>query len=148
LPGATVPRAVRAIYCAAGDGYVALTTDVSMLEEFLRSAQNPPKPLNGTAGLVDAAQHVGGTGGGLFGYQNQRETMRAAFKSLKNSSDNAAALGSFSALPKNVRDWADFSLLPDYDQVSKYFSFSVYGGSATADGLSFKFFALRPPQLN
>ena len=148
LPGATVPMAVRAIYCAAGYGYIAITTDVSMLEEYLRSAQNPPKPLNGTAGLVDAAQHVGGVGGGLFGYQNQRETMRAAFKSLKNAPDNAAALGSFSALPKSVRDWADFSLLPDYDQVSKYFSFSVYVGSTTADGLAFKFFNPRPQQMN
>jgi hypothetical protein len=148
LPRATASAATRAIYCAAGDGYIALTTDVSMLEEFLRSAQNPPKPLNGTAGLVDAAQHVGGTGGGLFGYQNQRETMRAAFKMLKNSSDNAAALGLFSALPKSFRDWADFSLLPDYDQVSKYFSFSVYGGSTTADGLTFKFFSPRPQQMN
>jgi len=50
--------------------------------------------------------------------------------------------------PKSFRDWMDFSLLPDYDQVSKYFYFSVYGGGATADGLSFKVFAPRPPQLN
>ena len=119
-----------------------------MLEEFLRSAQNPPKPLNGTVGLVDAAQHVGGTGGGMFGYQDQRETMRAAFKSLKNSTGSAGGLGSISSLPKNVLDWADFSLLPDYDQVSKYFSFSVYGGSTSADGLTFKFFSPRPPQMN
>ncbi|HEY1718829.1 MAG TPA: hypothetical protein VGH42_11140 [Verrucomicrobiae bacterium] len=152
LPGAGAPApAARAIYCAAGDGYVALTTDVSMLEEYLRGVEKPPKPLNGTAGLVDAAQRVGGTGGGLFGYQDQRETMRAAFKSLKNSTGGAGGLGSISAisaLPKSFRDWADFSLLPDYDRVSKYFFFSVYGGSATADGLSFKFFAPRPPQLN
>ena len=146
LPGAPAPA--RAIYCATGDGYVALTSDVSMLEEFLRSAQNPPKPLNGNAGLVDAAQRVGGTGGGLFGYQNQRETMRAAFKSLKNSPGNAAGLGLFSALPKNFLGWADFSLLPDYDQVAKYFSISVFSGSATADGLNFKFFSPRPPQMN
>lgn len=147
MPGAPAP-ATRAIYCAAGGGYVALTTDASMLEEYLRSTDKPPKPLNGTAGLVNAAQHVGGAGGGLFGYQNQRETMRAAFKSLKNSTDSAGGLDSISTLPKSFRDWADFSLLPDYDQVSKYFSFSVYGGSATVDGLSFKAFTPRPPQLN
>ena len=51
------------------------------------------------------------------------------------------------ALPKAVHDWVDFSLLPDYDQVSKYFYFSVYAGSTTADGLSFKAFAPRPPQM-
>jgi hypothetical protein len=52
------------------------------------------------------------------------------------------------ALPKNFSDWMDFSLLPDYDLVSKYFYFSVFNGSAMADGLSFKVFAPRPPQMN
>jgi hypothetical protein len=47
-----------------------------------------------------------------------------------------------------LRDWMDFSLLPDYDQVSKYFYFSVYAGATTTDGISFKAFAPRPPQLN
>jgi hypothetical protein len=42
----------------------------------------------------------------------------------------------------------DFSLLPDYDQVSKYFFISVFNGSATADGISFKAFSPRPPGLN
>jgi hypothetical protein len=46
------------------------------------------------------------------------------------------------------RDWADFSLLPDYDAVSKYFYLSVFGGSANADGLTLKVFAPRPPQLD
>jgi len=66
---------------------------------------------------------------------------------LKGQSDNAAGLGSMAALPKSFRDWMDFSLLPDYDQVSKYFFFSVFGGSTTVDGISFKAFAPRPPLL-
>ena len=41
----------------------------------------------------------------------------------------------------------DFSLLPDYDKVAKYFYFTVYSGDADMDGLSFKFFSPRPPQL-
>jgi hypothetical protein len=138
------------LYITSGGGYVALSTDVSTLEEYLRSGEKPPKPLSGAPGLVDAAQHVGGTGGGLFGYQNQRETLRYLFKTLKNqaASDNGGGLSSVAALPKAVRDWLDFSLLPDYDQVSKYFYISVYAGSTTADGLSFKAFAPRPPGVN
>jgi hypothetical protein len=146
--GLPAAPARRSLYCAASGGYVALTTDASMLEEYIRGADKPPKPLNGIPGLVDAAQHVGGTGSGIFGYQNQRETMRAAFKSLKDSSGGAGGLGSLNSIPKNFRDWVDFSLLPDYDRVSRYFSFSIYSGSATADGLAFKFFAPRPLQLN
>jgi hypothetical protein len=71
--------------------------------------------------------------------------MRAAFKLIKISSAGDSAL---KALPPAFRDWADFSLLPDYDAVSKYFYLSVFGGSANADGLTLKVYAPRPPQLN
>ncbi len=147
LPGAAAPT--RSLYITSSSGYVALGTDVSTLEEYLRSGEKPPKPLSGTPGLVDAAQHVGGAGSGLFGYQNQREVLRSLFKTLKNqsSTDSGGGMNPMAALPKAVRDWLDFSLLPDYDQVSKYFYFSVYAGSTTADGLSFKAFAPRPPQM-
>ena len=125
------------------------------MKTFLRSADSKARPLRETAGLADAAQHVGGAGNGLFGYENQRETMRALFTALKNSpADNGSQerqrvrIPAFRRTGKIFGDWMDFSLLPDYDQVSKYFYFSVYGGSATADGLSFKVFAPRPPQLN
>jgi len=144
------PAPAGSIYYTTSDGYIAVSKDSSILENFLRSAANPVKPLSATAGLVDAAQHVGGAGSGLFGYQNQRETMRYAFEGLKKSTANPAAQSLaeqsnlFSALYKS----ADFTLLPDYDKVSKYFNFSVFGGSANADGISYKVFAPRPPQLN
>jgi hypothetical protein len=147
--GAAAAASTRSIYISSSSGYVALSTDVSTLEEYLRSGEKPPKPLSGTPGLIDAAQQVGGVGGGLFGYQNQREVLRVLFKTLKNqdSSGGAGGLNPMAALPKAVQDWLDFSLLPDYDQVSKYFYFSVYAGNTTADGLSFKAFAPRPPQM-
>ena len=147
--------APRSLYCVSSGGYVALTTDVSMIETFLRSADSKAKPLRETAGFTDAAQHVGGAGNGLFAYQNQRETMRMAFTALKNSSTDSPSSGganAFSGLPfaspeKIFGGWLDFSLLPEYDKVSKYFYFSVTSGNVTADGFSFKIFAPRPPQL-
>ena len=144
LPGAEAPVS-RSLYCAASGGYVAVTSDVSMLEEYLRSNAGQARPLRDTVGLAEAAQRVGGAGNGVFSYQNQRETMRAAFSLLKRSAANDTAMRIF---PQSFRDWMDFSLLPDYDQVSKYFYFSVYGGGATADGLSLQAFAPRPPQMN
>jgi len=142
---AAVPA--QSLYITSSGGYVALSTDVSTLEEYLRSGEKPPKPLSGTPGLIDAAQRVGGVGGGLFGYQNQREVLRSLFKTLKNQPAGGGDLNPMAALPKSVSDWLDFSLLPDYDQVSKYFYFSVFAGNTTADGLSFKVFAPRPPQM-
>jgi len=155
LPNRTVqfgvaPPPAGSLYFTTSGGYVAISKDSSILENFLRSAANPGRPLSATAGLIDAAQHVGGAGGGLFGFQNQRETMRFTFEGLKNSaaSPAAQALVSQSNLFGLLYKSADFSLLPDYDQVEKYFYFSVFGGSSSAEGISFKFFAPRPPQLN
>lgn len=147
MAGAPTPQ--KFLYCAASDGYVALTTDIPMMEEFLRSASTPPKPLTGVPGLIDAAQNVGGARSGLFGYDNQREMLRPLFKTLKDqSSADPAGAGVMPLLPQQLRNWMDFSLLPDYDEVSKYFNFSVYAGSATVDGISIKTFAPRPPELN
>jgi hypothetical protein len=155
--GETAPAPVqRSIYWSSANGYVAITSDVSMLEEFLRGAENHARPLSETDGLAEAAQHVGGAGSGLFGYQNQREIVRALFTALKNEpadSPQSRSLNELFGLPfaspeKSIREWMDFSLLPDFDQVSKYFYFTVYSGSTTSDNFSFKAFAPRPPQLN
>jgi hypothetical protein len=142
------PAPAHSLYLTTANGYVAMSTDTSIVENFLRNIGTPGKPLRETAGLADAAGHIGGAGGGLFGYENQREIMRSAFTLLKAQSDSPAGLGTMAALPKSFRDWMDFSLLPDYDLVSKYFYFSVFGGSTTVDGISFKVFGPRPPQLN
>ena len=45
------------------------------------------------------------------------------------------------------KDWMDFSLLPPYDKVSKYFGFDVYTVSSTPDGLLFKMYAPVPAAL-
>jgi hypothetical protein len=152
LPAVRVPNATTAspryLYLANSGGYVAVSTDSSILENYLRSTGAPTKPLRETAGLADAAQHIGGMGTGLFGFENQKEIMRSAFTLLKNQSDSPAGLGSMAALPKDFRDWMDFSLLPDYDAVSKYFFFSVFNGATTTEGIGFKAFAPRPPGLN
>lgn len=148
LPGTTAAPA-RSLYISSTSGYVALSTDVSTLEEYLRSGEKPPKPLSGTPGLIDAAAKVGGVGGGLFGYENQNAVMRPVFKALKSQSStgSGAGMNPLAMMPQSLRDWVDFSLLPDYDEVAKYFYFSVYAGNTTADGLSLKIFAPRPPQM-
>jgi len=130
---------------SASGGYLALSADASTLEEYLRSADGKLKPLRENASLAEAMQRVGGAGGGLFGYENQRETMRVTFRAFKNASESANAT---KLLPAAVRDWVDFALLPEYEKVQKYFYVSVFSGSANADGLTLKVFTPRPPQLN
>jgi hypothetical protein len=145
----------RNLSYAAGAGYVAVSTDEAMLENFLRSSESTGKALRETAGLADAAQKIGGMNTGLFGYENSSESMRVMLETLKNDSSSVEKmLGMMPLAPrisgkdgKGLKEWLDFSLLPPFDQVSKYFYFTVYSGSASADGLSYKMFSPTPPQL-
>ena len=136
---------------AASGGYVALSTDVATLEEYLRTSETQGKALKEISGLSEAAQKVLGPGSTLFGYENQAETLRTWFEMLRKDSGAAtnatAAAGALVPGAKDLKDWVDFSLLPPFEKVSKYFYFSVYGGSSSADGLAFKVFAPVPPAV-
>lgn len=143
----------RTLHYAASGGYVALSTDVAMLEEYLRSNQG--KALRSLPGLIQAAEKVGGTGTGLFGFENQSETMRATFETLRKESGTLANLFGNSPLAGRLgmsegqnkfKDWFDFSLLPAYEKVAKYFYITVWSGSVSSEGLRFKVFAPTPPQ--
>ncbi len=144
----------RNLNFSASGGYLAFSSDVAMLEEFLRSSDTKAKALSEITGFKEAAEKVGGTGAGLFGYHNRTEEMRATFTALKNQSvtladllKNPAIAAKTPAEVKKINEWADFSLLPSYDNVSKYFYYSVYGGAFNANGFTMKFFYPTPPQL-
>jgi len=153
MGSASNPGDARSLNYAASGGYLAISTDVAMLEEFLRSSENPPKALRETAGLAAAAQKVTGPGTSWFGFENQNETMRVLLEVVKK--DPALFMNKFSPIPgmaaggtdKEAKPWIDATLLPTFDKVSKYFYFSVYGISANVEGISMKFFAPVPPQL-
>lgn len=142
---------------AASGGYLAMTTDSGMLEEYLRSSQGQEKSLRETPGLSDATQKIAGGGTSLFGYSNDGEGMRETFEAFKKNANEPGLLAAIALLAsplgldepklKEAISGADFSLLPSYDQVAKYFYFSVYAGSASPEGLNLKFFAPVPPQL-
>jgi hypothetical protein len=156
LPGPTRPSASAMLNVAASGGYVAISTDTAMLEEYLRSTDTQGKALRETVGLAEAAQKAGGMGTGWFGYENQAETMRATFDAWKRSGASSSAssaanpLASLVPMPtplKTMQEWMDFSLLPPFEKVSKYFGFSVYAVSANGEGLSYKLFSPVPPAL-
>ena len=107
-------------------------------------------------GLVEATARVGGASTGWFGYENQAETARFLFETLRQSSTPAASdtnsvaaagIPPFPATGSGFKDWLDFSLLPPFDKVAKYFHFAVYSVGANVDGLTFKMFAPVPPAL-
>jgi hypothetical protein len=145
----------RTLHYAASGGYVALTTDLALLEEYLRSNDGSGKPLRELPGLAEAAQKVGGLGTGFFTFENQRETTRAEIETLKKESGSLGLL--LGATPfgdrlgmgdgGKLKEWIDLSLLPPYEQISKYFYHTVTGGAVTPDGFSVKIFSATPPEL-
>jgi hypothetical protein len=71
MSGPSRPVAPRTLSCAASGGYVAMSTDTPLLEEYLRSSETQAKALREKPGLLEAAQKVGGMGTGHFVYENQ-----------------------------------------------------------------------------
>ena len=156
LPDAPPGSPSRAFSFAASGGYLALSSDAAVLEEYLRSSDGSGKKLRDAAGLADAMQKVGGANAGFFTYENQSESLRAALATLKSDKstlEKLFLLPSVGVKPNtkeqesSLREWLDFSLLPPYERLSRYFHFSVVGGKSTPEGISFKVFTPTPPGL-
>jgi hypothetical protein len=146
----------RSFSFSGSGGYVALSDDPGIIEEFLRSNDSKGKTLNDTPGLADAAQKVGGMGTGLFGFENQNLGMRTLLETLRQQPVTLQdILGSSSMMSgvntgdqaAQLRAWADFSLLPSYDAIAQYFYFSVFSGGFSPEGFTMNFFAPTPPKL-
>ena len=142
----------RALNLSTASGYMALSMDSAALEEFLRSGEKPGKPLRETPGLAAAMERVKGEGNSFFSYENQRESMRSGFElfklfGAKNATAPATGLLGMIIGQNFLKDWADVSLLPDYDLVAKYFNFTVSAGGATPAGLSLKIFVPASPDM-
>lgn len=99
---------------------------------------------------------MGGTGTGWLNYENQTETMRFIMEMLTQSSGgtNQPSFGDVlaSALPfalpeKKLKEWIDFSLLPSYDKIAKYYGFVVSAGQTSVNGITFRLYAPVPPEL-
>ncbi len=142
-------------YTASG-GYVAISGDESLIEEYLRSNDGRNKPLRDTVGLNDAAQKVGGMNTGFFGYENKNESMRASFEAAKRNPNKIAILPGAASLPPlgvpsgeplTMTNWFDPALLPAYERVAKYFFMDVAAVNVSPGAITFKLFSPTPPQL-
>ena len=107
------------------------------------------------AGLAEAAQQVGGLGTGWFQYENQSETIRIILETLKKDLQSLDQLfappvpapGANLAPLKALQTVMDFSLLPPFEAIAKYFGFTVTAAASTPEGLSFKSFVPAPAGL-
>lgn len=160
LPDLTGSGMPSELHLAASGGYVAIAGEAGSIEEYLRSSDTKPKPLADLPGLRDAAQKLGGTGTGLFGFQNDAEQLRPYWEAVRqdpgvffglaaaqNPMVEGALGGEQEELEQQIAEWADFSLLPEFTQVAKYFHLTVYTGRMSSAGYTLKTFTPLPPQL-
>ena len=156
MGGAPRPSTAKNLHYAAGSSYVAFSTDPAVLEEYLRSSDSQAKALRETPGLSEASQKVTGPGSNFFGYENQAESIRPVMEALRKDpsvATNMPGLSLLTGIPgmatpeAGIKEWFDFSLLPPFEKVAKYFYFSVMGSSATTDGITYRAFAPVPPAL-
>jgi hypothetical protein len=77
------------------------------------------------------------------------EALRNSASASPDSPSTAAMMLGLGSLPNasSLKDWMDFSLLPPFDKVSKYFGFNVYTLSSTPDGMLLKMYEPVPAAL-
>ncbi len=140
----------RALHYVASGGYVAFSTEASMVEEYVRSAQGGGRPLKETAGLAEAAQKVGGMSSGLLIYENQAATAKVMITALRKNPEMFDVLFSGGMVneegKKRRAEWFDFALLPEFSAIEKYFHFSVGGFVVNEQGMNYKFYSPTPPK--
>ena len=147
------PAATSLLSFTSSGGYVAISTDAAILEEYLRSGENPPKPLRSIPGLAEAARKIGGMESGYFSYDNNAETVRMTLDALKKDPESFGQM-LFFAFSRGDEDGQDtfnkffnLKLLPSFDRIAKYFTFAIASASATPDGFLMKAHSPRPAGL-
>ena len=147
------PTPAASMHFCASAGYVAFSADNALIEEFLRSGENPPKPLRALPGLTEAAQKIGGFESGLFTYDNTAENVRIRMEALKADPDafNRSLFFGLSGGDEEgqgaFKRLFDLKLLPSYDRIAKYLGIGLVSGATTADGYSVKAFTPTPSGL-
>lgn len=153
---------------AEADGYLAISDDQAMLENYLRgNTGSSSDMLRNLPDLNRAAEKVGGLGTGFLSYEDQRAAGRAFFSMIRKNPDLlkdllgddeedfpvnldaavAAEEEKENGPDFNPADWFDFRLLPEFTKVAKYFYFNITTAEAGPRGYHIKVFNPVPPEL-
>ena len=156
-PGAPAQPAGQSFSFTSSAGYLALSNDDSLLEEYLRSSETPPKPLRDSAGFADAAQKAGGMDNGFFSFENQVESLRLTLELFKSNPDAFSQIPFLGAGNEETEEGEEqqgsfnrlfnVKLLPSFDRISKYFGIAVASAGTTPDGFRVKAVAPKPAGL-
>ena len=125
-PGNSGAAAPQVFSFGAWTNYLAMSGDPALLERFLRGTTSTENPLSAVAGLEDAAKMVGGMTNGWFGYENDQAMAQTIIDTLRQDSVTIEQMLALTPAGEDLeksgglKAWVDFTLLPPFEQISKY----------------------------
>ena len=136
-PGAEVDSRSEILF-AAKDGYLVWSNNSKLLQLHLDGSAMGS--LSARTGLVKAAEQVGGTKSGLFGYLDGKSSIQYIARWI---SETGMLEEVFSGLMYDIgelsaSDWIDFSLLPSGKEMGNIFDFAVFGIERKQQGIILK----------
>ncbi len=140
------------LFMTSHDGYLMITQNRPMLEQILRGNVTGARKLTGSSAFRRAVDKVGGTGTGLFGFDDPEKSLGPLLGAIKNEPDLFQEIvdnitSSLSLAEEEAESWIDLSLLPNADVIAKYLEVSVYAGLLDNDGFKMKIYTPDPEGL-
>lgn len=144
------PGADVGLHMAVDENYLIFSMDEQTLKNYLRPPSETHRPLRNMPGLKQATAALGPEKLTSFRYDNPAKVI-GMFWELARKNPNFLAEGLLSTADFDIREspfGADLlSALPPFEQVAKYFHFSVSGGNSDARFINYRLFMPTPPQL-
>ena len=138
------------LHMAVDENYLIFSMDEQTLKNYLRSPSETHRPLRKTPGLKQAIAALGPEKLTSFRYDNPAKVI-GMFWELARKNPNFLAEGLPSTADFDIRKFPFgvelLSALPPFEQVAKYFHFSVSGGNSDAHSINYRLFMPTPPQL-
>lgn len=144
------PGADVGLHMAVDENYLIFSMDEQTLKNYLRPPSETHRPLRNMPGLKQATVALGPEKLTSFRYDNPAKVI-GMFWELARKNPNFLAEGLGASADFDFREslfGAELlSALPPFEQVAKYFHFSVSGGNSDARFINYRLFMPTPPQL-
>lgn len=131
-----------AFHLATTTNFVVVAETGDAMDQFLSS---PTNGLAGSPGFAEAASLVGGASQGMFGVFQQRANMRPTWEALRSAKglDSLVPPGTTSLeAVQAVETWADFRLLPPFEQIERFWTVGAVAGGSDTNGFRFRWATL------
>jgi hypothetical protein len=131
-----------AFHLTTTSNYVVVSETGAAMDLFLAGSTNG---LASLTGVTEVSAMAGGTTNGVFGLLRHGESLRATWEGLRTAKSLESLMPpgttSLEAV-QAVETWADFKLLPPFEQISRYWTLGAVSGGSDPQGFRFRWVQL------